>query len=68
MFSLSSIEVTNKAVRAVCTGAHIPPFIEIVLHETINIVEATKEPGHEMAQIKFREIRRRERGDEVIER
>lgn len=48
--------------------AYVPPFIEVVSCENINIIEATEHPGHEMAQIEFRDIRRSQKEDEVIER
>lgn len=62
------VTVTNEAVRAVCKIAHVPPFIEVIPCHNINIVEVTENPGHEMAQVEFREIRRSQREDVTIER
>ena len=62
-----AVKIDNSTVKAIC-GYIVPPYIEILTANNINIVEATEDPGQPMAQIEMREIRRKQREDKLIDR
>lgn len=64
----NSLKIENEAVKAICSTITVPPFIEIVPCKNINIVEALEDPGQVMAQVEFREIRKSQREDKVVDR
>ena len=41
-------------------------MIEVIQCHNINIIEATEQPGHEMAQVEFRTVRKHQREDATI--
>jgi len=63
------IKLEDTSVKAICCCfIRTCPLIETLPAMTINIVEATEDPGQGLAQIELREIRRMQRQDNLIER
>ena len=58
--------VTESAVKAICNVNQCHPLVEAVATPELDIIEATECPGSPMAQVEMRELRRRQREDDVI--
>jgi len=58
--------IDSKTIKAICNTIYVTPFIEVLPHMDINIVESTDSPGQTLAQIEVREIRTRQREDPGI--
>jgi len=58
--------IDNKTIKAICNTIYVSPFIEILPHQNVNIVDVTDSPGETMAQIEVREIRKQQREDPII--
>lgn len=61
-----SVKLEDLTIKAICSSVNRLPYIEILPCAHINVLEATEAPGHTMAQIEIREIRRTQREDDVI--
>lgn len=64
----SYIKIEDQSVKAICCSSSETPYIEIIPIANINIVDVTDTPGTPMAQIEYRQIRRQQREDALIER
>ena len=58
--------IESRTIKAICKTIHVTPFIEVLPSSSINIVEATDSPGHDLAQIELRDIRIQQREDPII--
>ncbi|XP_060575985.1 uncharacterized protein LOC132733359 [Ruditapes philippinarum] len=61
------IKLKNNIVKTICSRIIPPPYFETIPAD-IDIIEATDNPSQPMAQIEFREIRRKQRQDPMIEK
>ena len=60
------MKIDGKTVKTICGNIKIQALIETLPAASINIVEATENPGQPIAQIEQREIRRSQREDMIL--
>jgi hypothetical protein len=54
-------KINNNKVKVICRTTVIPPYIEIIPCENLNILEATEDLTQPIAQVELRELRKSQR-------
>lgn len=62
------LTIDESTVKSICGANTYLPYIDTIPTCSINIVEVTEDSGVPLAQIEYREIRRQQRADPLIER
>lgn len=60
------IKIDDQTVKAICSTIQDIPYIETIPASNINIIEATETPGQSLANVELRDIRKKQREDNII--